>query len=320
MNKDPEDYSLEEKYSVIEEAQIAGLSIVLPKYRISYGTFEDWRKSLPGKQIVSKGASQVVRTQASSILTPGKGFMDEFDYTMNPYSGCAFGCTYCYAAFFSRCAKDRSEWGNWVRAKENALELLTKYRNKSLDGKSIYISSVTDPYQPIERELRLTRGLLEELAAYHTPRVVIQTRSPLVSRDIDVIKTISKVQVNMTVTTDSEKVRRVFEPYCPSNALRLKTVTELVSEGISVCITLAPLLPIENAENFADQLLATGARKFIIQPFHGEKGKFIAGTREKAVLLLKEMDWDAEKYNTVLEILARKLPNLGIGKDGFAPI
>ncbi len=320
MRKASKEYTQEEKHSVIEEAQIAGLSIVLPKYGISYATFEDWRKSIQVIATSRKKASDITRARASTILTPGSGFMDEFDYTMNPYSGCAFGCTYCYAAFFSRSETDRVEWGNWVRAKENALELLIKYRKKSLDGKSIYISSVTDPYQPVERELMLTRSLLAELAAYHKPRVVIQTRSPLISRDVDIIKTIPRLQVNMTVTTDSEKVRRVFEPYCPSNALRLKTVRDLVSQGIGVCITLTPLLPIENPNEFAAQLMDTGATKFIIQPFHGEKGKFVAGTRDKAVHLIREMNWTMERYNKVFEVLVGKLPNLGVGKNGFAPI
>ena len=82
--------------------------------------------------------------------------MDAYDFTLNPYSGCSFGCTYCYAAFFSRDAEKRDAWGYWVNVKENA-EALLKKRRRSLDGKRIYMSSVTDPYQPIERELKLTR-------------------------------------------------------------------------------------------------------------------------------------------------------------------
>ena len=107
--------------------------------------------------------------------------MDEYDFTLNPYSGCSFGCTYCYAAFFSKTREQRDRWGYWVMVKENALELLERRKRGALDGKRIYMSTVTDPYQPIERQLDLTRGLLEVLADRHSPKLVVQTRSPDVS-------------------------------------------------------------------------------------------------------------------------------------------
>lgn len=207
-----------------------------------------------------------------------------------------------------------------MNVKQNALELLRKKRKRPLIDKTIYVSTVTDPYQPIERELELTRELMIELATYHKVRVVIQTRSPIAKRDIDIFKRFEHLQVNMTITTDSEKVRKVFEPLCPSNKDRLKTIKEITEEGIQTCITMTPLLPIENVNDFVKQLLDTTVQKFIVQPFHTEKGKFAAGTREKALQLIQEMGWTAEKYSEIEEILKKRLPNLGIGKDGFAPI
>jgi DNA repair photolyase len=280
----------------------------------------DLFSDLEGTKKVSIGQSQVLYKRASSILTEGNGFMNEYDYTLNPYSGCTFGCTYCYAAFFSRSAEQRSNWGYWVNVKENALQLLIKQRKNPLWGKSIYMSSVTDPYQPIEKELELTRSLLKELINYHQPRLVIQTRSPLVTRDIDLLKLFEIIQVNMTITTDSELVRKTFEPLCPSNAIRLKAIKELNDAGINTCITITPLLPINNAEEFAKMLLDTGVKKFIIQPFHSEKGKFVASTREKAMQLIKEMDWTNDKYLAVLSIIRKYIPDIGIGKEGFKPI
>lgn len=113
------------------------------------------------------GPARVEYEPSHSILTKSSGFIDAFDYTLNPYSGCTFGCSYCYAAAFVRDQDKRATWSGWVRVKENALELLRKRRTKPLDGVTIYLSSVTDPYQPIEREIGLTRGILEKLAAYH---------------------------------------------------------------------------------------------------------------------------------------------------------
>ncbi len=81
-------------------------------------------------------------------LTKAMGFMDAYDFTLNLYSGCSFGCTYCYAAFFSRDIEKRDSWGKWVSVKDNAVELLKKRKPGTLDGKLIYMRSVTDPYQP----------------------------------------------------------------------------------------------------------------------------------------------------------------------------
>lgn len=265
------------------------------------------------------GKTEVTYKHATSILTKAKGFMDSYDYTLNPFSGCAFGCTYCYAAFFSRSLVLRQNWGYWLHVKENALHLLSKYRKKPLLDKRIYMSSVTDPYQPIENELELTRGLLEELI-FHQPRLVIQTRSPLVIRDIDLFKRFRYIQINMTITTDSERVRKVFEPLCPSNAMRLEAIKKIHEAGVQTCITLTPLLPVEDAEGFAKMLLDTGANRFIIQPFHSDKGKFVGATREGAVKIINEMEWTADKYQQVYEILAKYIPELGVGKEGFKPI
>jgi DNA repair photolyase len=182
------------------------------------------------------------------------------------------------------------------------------------------MSSVTDPYQPIERELNLTRSLLKELIVYHQPRLVVQTRSPIATRDIDLFKQFKVIQVNMTITTDSETVRKVFEPLCPSNISRLKAIKEINDAGVNTCITMTPLLPVENAEDFAKKLLDTGIKKFIIQPFHSDKGKFVASTREKAMILVKEMDWTMDKYLKVFEVIQKHIPEIGIGKDGFKPI
>ena len=83
---------------------------------------------------------------------------------------------------------------------------------------------------------------------------------------------------------------------------------------------MTPLLPVESPEKFADDLMATGIKRFIIQPFHKDKGKFVRGTRAEAVKILNEFNWGDIEYNRVLSLMRRKIPNLGIGKTGFAPI
>ena len=290
---------------------------------------------LPELRVSAVGQAQVSYAPAREILMKATGFMEAYDFTLNPYSGCSFGCTYCYAAFFSRSPAERDNWGRWVKVKENAVELLGKERTRkrqALDGKRIYMSTVTDPYQPIDRELGLTRGLLEVMADGHKPKLVVQTRSPDVTRDIDLFRRIEenggRVQVNMTVTTDDEDVRRSFEPFCPSNANRLEAIAEVQAGGVDACVTMTPLLWVNDPEGFAESLLATGVEKFIIQPFHFEKGKFTASTREEAIdLMAQKLDCDRVSfreryevhYHKAHDVLKRTLPHLGEGKLGFSP-
>ena len=288
-----------------------------------------------GPDHIGKDVS-VTYSPTSQVITRPTGFMDAYDYTLNPYSGCSFGCSYCYAAFFSRDIEKRDNWGYWVNVKQNAVEKMQNLR-RSLDGKLIYMSSVTDAYQPIERELELTRRLLQIMAERHKPKLVVQTRSPLVKRDCDLFQKIERnggrVQVNVTITTDDEDIRRIFEPSCPSNPARLKAIQRVQEYGIETCITMTPLLLVNSDRDFADDLIDTGVKKFIIQPFHFRQGKFLAGTRDKAYQLMTEkLDCTPDdmiskymaRYQKFFKILDRKLnqknlPRLEEGKVGFAP-
>lgn len=278
------------------------------------------------------GETTVAYKPAREILTRATGFIGDYDFTLNPYNGCSFGCTYCYAAFFSRSKENRDGWGHWVTVKENAVEVMSRRKPGALDGKSIYMSSVTDPYQPVERVLDITRGLLEIMADSHSPKLVIQTRSPDVVRDLDLFQRIEanggRVQVNMTVTTDDEDVRRTFEPFCPSNPVRLNAVAEVQAAGIDACITMTPLLLVSSPYDFANSLLETGVQKFIAQSFHFQRGKFVASTREGALKLMADKlgcDMNLfkaaymENYDSAFKVLKAELPMLGEGKDGFKP-
>ena len=281
------------------------------------------------------GSAKVAYQTTRDILTRASGFMDAYDYTLNPYSGCSFGCTYCYAAFFATSKEERDNWGNWVKVKENAVQSLKKRPPGRLDGSLIYMSSVTDPYQPIERKLEITLEILQILAYHHKPKLVIQTRSPDVVRDIDLFNRITKkggqVQVNMTVTTDDEDVRQTFEPSCPSNKRRLEAISEIVGGGVQACITMTPLIWVTNIDHFADDLINTNVNNFIVQPFHPTRGKFVAGTRDAARQKMAEKlncsvesfpEKYLEYYQSVFEILQKRLScygTLGVGKDGFAP-
>jgi len=182
-----------------------------------------------------------------------------------------------------------------------------KRMRTSLHNKAIYMSSVTDPYQPVERRLGLVRSLLEVLVDQQ-PRLTIQTRSPLVTRDLDLLRRFEHVRVNMTVTTDSEEVRRAFEPGCPDNKKRLQAIRAVAEAGLDAGITMTPLLPLADPDHFADDLLATGVRRFVVQDFHADRGKFVAGTREPSALKCIEVPTSTELsgltiFSSSLELL-----------------
>lgn len=266
---------------------------------------------------ITLGRARIEAIETSSILTKASGFMAGYDYTLNPYSGCSFGCSYCYAAFFTRDAKLQDDWGKWVRVKHEAVGLLRRMR-KDLTGACVYMSSVTDPYQPVERRLGLVRELLP-LLQERGVRLVVQTRSPLVTRDIDLLQRFEHVRVNMTVTTDSVEVQRAFEPHCPTNNRRLRAIAAVHEAGVPCSITMTPLLPVVDPDRFAAQLLATGVQHFVVQPFHADRGRFVAGTREQALALTRSLGWDQTRYAKTVAHLRSVLPQLDEGREGFAP-
>src|SRR5262245_50010995 len=112
----------------------------------------------PGIPIPERvGVTRVAARRVRHMLTKATGLVSRFDFTLNPYVGCSFGCAYCYAAFFQPDDEKAKDWGNWVAVKENALEVLRQ--EYKLPGAHVLVGSVTDPYQPVERQTRLTRSL-----------------------------------------------------------------------------------------------------------------------------------------------------------------
>jgi DNA repair photolyase len=261
--------------------------------------------------------SIVSMVSAKSILSKASGYIGAFDYTLNPYKGCTFACDYCYAAFFAESAHRMETWGSWVEAKENAVSLLSRF-GKRITGKSIYMSSVTDPYQPIELKLRLTRRLLESMVSYQ-PNLVIQTRSPLVLRDLDILLKFAVLRINMTVTTDEENVRKEFEPQCPSIQRRLEAIEEIKAAGIKTGICLTPLLPVRDPDSFGNRLRSANADVYVVQAFQTGSARFAAGTRPRAWQLAENHGWNLQAYERVKSRLREYVPELHEGREGFMP-
>jgi DNA repair photolyase len=190
-------------------------------------------------------AIRITEVEVKSVLTAqGRHSSIPYDYTINPYRGCLFGCSYCYASRFVHEDTDkRTDWGHWVDVKRNAVDILQRESHK-LCGRRVFFSSATDPYQPLELKLGLTRALLEVLLMAFPARLHIQTRSPHVVRDIDLLRRFGDtLTVGISIPTDSDVVRKAFEPRAPSIPRRLKTARMLQDAGIVTIASVAPLLP-----------------------------------------------------------------------------
>ncbi|MFB0501441.1 MAG: radical SAM protein [Candidatus Bathyarchaeia archaeon] len=183
---------------------------------------------------------------AKSVLSKSR----VFDYTVNPYVGCEHGCTYCYARFMRRFTGHKEAWGEFVDVKVNAVSLLkNEIKNKKVGR--VWISGVCDPYQPIEKKYELTKRCLEILLTHDWP-VTVQTKSPLVLRDIKLIEKFDDIEVGFTVTTADEKFRQIFEHRSPSIDKRINALEKLHLAGIKTFAMIAPILP--KAEGLARQL------------------------------------------------------------------
>jgi DNA repair photolyase len=244
---------------------------------------------------------------ARSIFSVATGFIRRggFDWTCNPYLGCSFGCTYCYAMFLPQNRRPKEEWGRWFQAKINAVEVARKQAPK-VAGQAVYLSSVTEPYLPAERSLQLTRGILEALVP-HQPRLLVQTRGPLVVRDIDLLKQFHAVRVNMSIPTDSEEVRQAFEPKAPPLERRWEAIAAVKAAGVSVGICVTPMLPLAEPEAFVERLAVFGPDVLVTQHFHDGGGGFGADTGAAARRLLAERRWTEEDYRRCVERLRRRV-------------
>lgn len=174
---------------------------------------------------------------AKSILSRSK----VAEYTINPYVGCEHGCTYCYARFMKRFTGHKEPWSTFVDVKVNAADLLKREIKKKKLGR-VWVSGVCDPYQPIEKKYRMTQKCLEILSNKNWP-VTIQTKSPLVLRDLDLMKKMDDLEVGLTVTTADENTRKIFEPNAPSIKERIDALEKLRSIGLKTYAMIAPLLP-----------------------------------------------------------------------------
>jgi DNA repair photolyase len=195
-----------------------------------------------------------------------KSGLYDLDYAYNPYVGCFHGCVYCYARAYVRDEEVSRNWGTVVYIKENILEVLREEVKKKPRG-VVGVSTLTDPYQPIEAGEGLTRRGIQVLLQGNF-KVSIQTKSPLVTRDIDILKSyVSHVDVGFTITILDPDVSRLIEPNAPPPAERIKALREVSRAGIPTWIFIGPIIrdlndSRENLEEIITLAVETGSKVY----------------------------------------------------------
>lgn len=176
---------------------------------------------------------KIIKRKAKSIFTKTSLGCD---FTINQYVGCGHACLYCYAKFMCRW-KPYGKWGTWVEVKENAPELV---KGKYVKG-SVWMSSVSDPYQPIEKELKLTRRVLENMDK--NIELAVQTKSDLVLRDIDLFKKFKNIEIGLTINGFEGEIKKLFEPFSSTHKERLQALKTLKENGIQTYAFISPIIP-----------------------------------------------------------------------------
>lgn len=199
------------------------------------------------------------RSQVAYFALPARSILNRvkpsgnkgmpFAWTLNPYRGCEFGCKYCYARYTHEFMemRDGLDFERRIYAKVDAPELLRAEMRRARDqGLPIALGTATDPYQPAEKQFGITRRILEVFAAFEGVSVSITTKSVLLLRDLDLLKTLARKHdfaVHMTITTTDARLARRLEPKAPPPAKRLEALSRLVAEGVNAGVNAMPILP-----------------------------------------------------------------------------
>lgn len=277
--------------------------------------------------------TKVNEIQAKTVMT--KTTLPGCDYVINPYNGCQFACMYCYAAQIARWKHQGEEWGSFLDVKLNASELLKaeleklekKFKSKNFG--TIFFSSVTDPYTGMEAKYQLTRKCLEVLADFgYEGEISVQTKSGLITKDIDILKRLKKVLVGFTVTTLDDKVSRFLEVEAPPVSARIETIRELTKNCIPTYAFIGPVLPhfVKNKDEInrlLDVLQEAGVKEVWFEHIHlnnGIKTRLFEYLQKEDPEILKEFERaDNAEYRKDLEkVIYKSLRGrglkLGLGK------
>jgi DNA repair photolyase len=271
-------------------------------------------------------------TRGRTILSPVSGFLAEagFTHSLTPARNCTYGCSYCYVPTMrvqgGLKPEDWAHWGEFTTFKANAPELLKKELRPE---QMIYCSPLTDPYQPAEMHQEMMPKILEQVYIHPPKLFVLQTRSVNILRDTHLLQAVAEhtdLRISFSITTDDDRIRKIFEPRCESIPDRLRTIEELRHAGLNVYATVAPILPCD-PKLLAKLVVDATGNAVIGDPLHirqlKPKG---ATTRDAAFRILdhyEQPQWaEPEFQQRLLGVLDDEIRALGgrfaSGPEGFS--
>ena len=223
--------------------------------------------------LAAKSEVQYFEIAARGILNRTKPNVP-FQWTINPYRGCEFGCKYCFARYTHEFMglEEASDFESRIYAKAAAPEILRRELRRLDRTEAIAIGTATDPYQPAERRFGRTRAILEIFAKEKGRRLSITTKSDLVARDLDLLREVARrnvLSINLTITTLNRRLARLMEPRAPRPDLRLGAVRTLSEAGLCVGVYPNPILPMITDSEQSLDALAFAARRAGAQYFGG---------------------------------------------------
>jgi DNA repair photolyase len=288
---------------------------------------------------------KINKVNTKSILNPTGGFLSSYTHTINPYHGCQLGLglcgSYCYARAVVRNIKGETRaWGTYLDAKVNAASLYREEYNRIRNRNQplrIFMSSVTDPYVPVEKELQITKSLLEAMIELPPDSLVIQTHTPNVLQDLTLLKELDKhckLSVQISVETDMENselgefntivnFRHVY-----SVRSRLGALSQLKKQGLHAVAVISPLLPLKNIPAFA-RSIDRCSNYAILDHFLIGDGSYGSRTSSHAYfdeplpeILRKNgyTDWNSlEQFYRVVHVFETVMgkDRVGVSKEGF---
>ena len=270
-----------------------------------------------------------------SILTRTQGYLKAVSsHSLNPYVGCGFGRSACgegcYVRFNQWLLKGR-EWGRFVDMKINSAEVYLqtvakekKWAQKNAGGFSVFFSSSTDPWQPIERKARLTRRLLTAMQKIPPDRLILQTHSSHILDDLDSIESLAGIcdlRVHVSIEGDRDRLPGLPPPAC-SLTDRLEAVQKFADRGIQTVVCLSPLYPMKAPDVFFSRLANMGVRAVVIDHFiQGDgtpNGSRTLNTKlPQAMATVAPQSVDLSYRDQVARIAGKYLP-VGLSAAGFA--
>jgi DNA repair photolyase len=173
--------------------------------------------------------------QPKSVLNRSMG-----GFTLNPYVGCPVGCAYCYVPHMSHKQIEGRKWGTYVDIKEGAPELLERQLARLRKPTTVFMSTATDPYQPLEERYLITRRMLECFERHPQHGLFILTKQSLVERDADILARLRRVAVGMSISIMDDRLASMIEPWAPVTSERLAVIKRLSARGIPTYILWAP--------------------------------------------------------------------------------